>query len=294
MRNRIRPFLLALAVTGFAVLGFATAATAADDDCAGCHDEVVASFGKTVHGRAFKSDAAHATANCASCHIGAQEHAASGGEQKPQSLHKGAGADKACLSCHGGKPNQAHWEGSAHEMAGVACAECHNPHDTKAAATKAAAGRATGGPGAITEKCLSCHGGQRVAMHQRSSHPMRDGQMECSSCHNPHGTSGEKLIRAGSVNELCYTCHQNLRGPFLWEHSPVREDCLTCHRAHGSNYPQMLQARVAQLCQSCHQQGRHQTVPGVPNSVWNSNKACANCHSQVHGSNHPSGPLFQR
>jgi DmsE family decaheme c-type cytochrome len=118
--------------------------------------------------------------------------------------------------------------------------------------------------------------------------------MDCVSCHDPHGSAGDALLRQASVNENCYSCHQDMRGPFLWEHSPVREECTTCHKAHGSNYPSMLRARTTQLCQSCHQQGRHQTLAGVPQSVWVVNKACLNCHSQIHGSNHPSGPLFQR
>lgn len=289
MRNRIGPIVVASILSVIAILGFATPA-AAQEECATCHEEVVKSFGKTVHGKTFT--ATKASANCSSCHLGAPEHAASGGEIKPASLEKGEQADKACLSCHGGKGSRAHWEGSVHQLAGVSCASCHDVHHNYGGTPNAR--KATGGPGAITEKCLSCHGGQRAAMHQRSRHPLQEGKMECSSCHDPHGTSGEKLIRQASINELCYSCHQNLRGPFLWEHSPVREDCLTCHRAHGSNYPQLLQARVTQLCQSCHQQGRHQTMPGVPNSVWVSNNSCVNCHSQVHGSNHPSGPLFQR
>ena len=289
MRNRIGPFLLIFALSSLAVLGFAGPLAAADDECAACHEDVVKAFAKTNHGRTFKADAAHNTASCASCHAGAQEHAASGGETKPASVKKGATANEGCLSCHAGKPNQAHWEGSAHQLGGLACASCHNPHTDNAAAP-----RSVGGAGPVTTKCLECHGEHRAALHQRSSHPMKDGQMECSSCHNPHGTSGEKLLRGATVNETCYACHQNLRGPFLWEHSPVREDCLTCHKSHGSNYPQLLKARTAQLCVSCHQQGRHQTMPGVPNSVWVGNKSCLNCHSQVHGTNHPSGPLFQR
>lgn len=291
MRYGFGRFLLVFALSGFAVLGFAGAAAAADDECAGCHEDVVKAFAKTNHGRTFAADAGYASAGCASCHAGAAEHAASGGETKPVSVTKGKEASTACLACHAGKPMQAHWDGSQHQRAGLACASCHNPHDV---ATPDASQRAMQGIGNTTRKCLECHGEQRVALHQRSSHPMRDGQMECSSCHNPHGSSGEKLLRQASINEQCYQCHQNLRGPFLWEHSPVREDCLTCHKAHGSNYPQLLKARVAQLCVSCHQQGRHQTVPGVPNSIWVSNKACLNCHSQIHGTNHPSGPLFQR
>jgi DmsE family decaheme c-type cytochrome len=288
MRNKLGPLVLAcLLLSGATVL---VSAAPAPEECATCHEEVVSSFGKTVHGRTFNSGQ-HKAANCNSCHVGAAEHAASGGETKPLSLEKGDRAAEPCLSCHEGT-KQAHWQGSGHQLAGVACASCHDVHKHFGGTPQKK--NPVGGAGEITRKCLSCHGGQRAALHQRSSHPLRDGQMECTSCHNPHGTSGEKMLRGASVNELCYSCHQNLRGPFLWEHSPVREDCLTCHRSHGSNYPQLLQARVAQLCQSCHQQGRHQTIPGVPNSIWNSNNSCVNCHSQVHGTNHPSGPLFQR
>lgn len=282
------PGLVLLVVGG---LGFAAPARG-QDECAACHEDQATAFARTSHGRHFKADTAYQTAGCLSCHAGAEEHAASGGEKAPPSLARGAAANTSCLSCHGETPKQAHWQGSAHQLAGVACASCHDSH----APAKGSPQQARTLPGATetTKKCLECHGGNRVALNQRSSHPLRDGHMDCASCHDPHGTSGEKLIRHGSTNELCYSCHQNMRGPFLWEHSPVREDCLSCHKAHGSNYPQMLQARVTQLCQSCHQQGRHQTVAGVPASIWVGNRACLNCHQNIHGSNHPSGPLFQR
>ncbi len=284
-----------LAVLAMGLLALAAAPAVAQDECVACHEDVVKGFAKTSHGRTFAADKDYQASNCTSCHAGAREHAESGGDKKPPSLTRSAApeANASCLSCHAGHKKQALWEGSAHQLAGLKCASCHDVHN---GCTSAPRSRRRRSPGATeaTKKCLECHGTLRAALHQRSCHPMRDGQMECSSCHNPHGTAGEKLIEQGSVNELCYSCHQNMRGPFLWEHSPVREDCLSCHRPHGSNYPQMLQARVTQLCQSCHQQGRHQTVPGVPASIWNGNKACLNCHQNIHGSNHPSGPLFQR
>lgn len=291
MRQKIGPYLLVLALAVIAVPVSAGTAPAMGEECAACHEDVVQAFAKTNHARTFAADVAHRGADCTSCHLGAAEHAASGGDDKPASLTSGEGASTACLSCHEAKPTQAHWDGSSHQLAGLACASCHNPHSEQVIDPAA---RALSGIGESTRKCLECHGEQRVALHQRSSHPLKEGQVECTSCHDPHGSSGEKNLRQASVNELCYTCHQNLRGPFLWEHSPVREDCMTCHRAHGSNYPQLLKARVVQLCQSCHQQGRHQTLAGLPDSVWVANKSCLNCHSQVHGTNHPSGPLFQR
>lgn len=291
MRTGLGLIVLSIALAGLTTLAYAAGPTA--EECATCHEDVVKSFGKTVHGRSFTAGrGAVASANCASCHLGGQEHMESGGEKKPVSVKKGEHASDACLTCHDGKKSRAHWQGSAHQVAGVACASCHEVHKNHGGTPEAK--KVAGGPTESTNKCLECHGGQRAALHQRSSHPLRDGQMSCESCHNPHGSTGEKLLRHATPNELCLSCHQNLRGPFLWEHSPVREDCLTCHKAHGSNYPQLLQARVTQLCQSCHQQGRHQTLPGLPDSVWVGNKSCTNCHSQVHGTNHPSGPLFQR
>jgi DmsE family decaheme c-type cytochrome len=263
----------------------------AQEDCATCHEDAAKAFAKTSHGTRFARDK---STGCASCHGPGDAHiqaSGAGGIMNP-AKGKAAEANQVCLSCHEGKPMQAHWQGSPHQAAGLKCASCHDVHQQHAG-TPVQANRL---PGAneSTQKCVGCHGNVRAAMSQRSAHPLKDGQMSCVSCHNPHGSAGEKLIQKASTNDLCQSCHQQMRGPFLWEHSPVREDCLTCHKPHGSNQPSMLQARATQLCQSCHQQGRHQTVPGLPASAWVSNRACLNCHSQVHGSNHPSGPLFQR
>jgi hypothetical protein len=41
-------------------------------------------------------------------------------------------------------------------------------------------------------------------------------------------------------------------------------------------------------------QGRHQTIAGRPDQFFMINRGCTNCHNRVHGSNHPSGPLFLR
>jgi DmsE family decaheme c-type cytochrome len=282
--------MLALAA---AVLALAATASA-QDECATCHEDVVKGFAKSAHGQYFVAGKEYKDANCTTCHVGTKEHVESGGEKKPLSLRHAAPADAnaVCVTCHGGHKKTALWEGSPHEQANLRCTSCHQVHALHIGTPEQ--GARLPGATASTTKCLECHGKERQSLHARSSHPLREGQMQCSSCHNPHGTTGEKLVDGGSVNELCYSCHQNVRGPFLWEHSPVREDCLTCHKPHNSNYPQLLRARVAQLCQSCHQQGRHQTIPGVPASIWLDNRSCLNCHMMVHGSNHPSGPLFQR
>lgn len=279
---------------GILVLAAGLTPALAQEPCPTCHEDEASGFTGTSHGRYFAADERYQSASCESCHGSGEEHANSDGEAKILNPAKGVAeeANATCLSCHESNPSHANWQGSPHQLAGNKCGACHDVHQDLGGTPRL--GDKLPGPMEPTVKCMECHGDVRASLHQRSTHPLRDGQMGCTSCHNPHGAPGEKLIEKASINDLCYSCHQQVRGPFLWEHSPVREDCLNCHRAHGSNYPSILQARVTQLCQSCHQQGRHQTLAGLPDSVWLSNRACLNCHSRIHGSNHPSGPLFQR
>ena len=111
-------------------------------------------------------------------------------------------------------------------------------------------------------------------------------------------STSQEVTRA-STSETCYTCHQDKRGPFLWEHEPVRENCSGCHDPHGSHHDYMLTTRSPLLCQRCHIATRHPTSlydatqAGVANNRL-FNKGCANCHNTIHGSNHPSGKMFLR
>jgi DmsE family decaheme c-type cytochrome len=139
---------------------------------------------------------------------------------------------------------------------------------------------------------------------------MREGKVICSDCHNPHGASGDtKMLKEFTINETCYTCHADKRGPLLWEHQPVRENCLNCHVPHGSNEPRLMKERMQFLCSSCHS-GTGNSHGGafggggsIPNRGPGTNKTvsylgnqrdCLNCHSQVHGSNSPAGAFFFR
>jgi DmsE family decaheme c-type cytochrome len=121
--------------------------------------------------------------------------------------------------------------------------------------------------------------------------PLREGKLTCTNCHNPHGSASDAMLKEASINDNCYKCHAEKRGPFLWEHPPVRENCLNCHEAHGSNLEYLLKVQRPRLCQDCHSIGHASQSPLV-NTAFN--RSCNNCHSQIHGSNHPSGVLFQR
>jgi DmsE family decaheme c-type cytochrome len=201
---------------------------------------------------------------------------------------KGASAEElseACLDCHAGNPNQLRWL----DHGGYGCASCHSVHAAPPTAPSLLA------EGSVTATCLGCHADLRRSLTQRSRHPLAEGKMDCASCHDPHGTgTAEHMVRADSNTELCVGCHANKRGPHLWEHAPVRENCLNCHAPHGSNHEGLLVTQTARLCQQCHMQGRHQTVAGMPNEPWIFNRSCLNCHPMIHGSNHPSGVIFQR
>jgi hypothetical protein len=55
----------------------------------------------------------------------------------------------------------------------------------------------------------------------------------------------------------------------------------------------MLNVARPRLCQQCHTLGSH-AQPGNPFSRFEVGNSCQNCHSQIHGTNNPSGARFQR
>jgi DmsE family decaheme c-type cytochrome len=198
-----------------------------------------------------------------------------------------------CLGCHDGA-RRIHWAGSLHERHGVTCVSCHLPH------------RDGQGPSLLkaateTETCSACHAGIRSRTLRTSRHPVRDGAMSCSSCHDPHGTANDAMLARPTAAESCLECHAELRGPFLWEHAPAREDCTLCHDAHGSSHRTLLVSRVPYLCQRCHLNVQHPSMLFDRSNTGGGGlarrapeQACVRCHRAVHGSNHPSGAYLER
>ena len=187
-----------------------------------------------------------------------------------------------------------HWQFSPHQEADLACTNCHEIH--------ASSDRVRTRDGQVLV-CLTCHQSVEVQLSQLSSHPIQDSHTICTDCHDPHGTVMEShtIVKGESLNESCLSCHSELRGPFTWEHPPVVEDCSICHSPHGSNHPSLLHTRVPQLCQSCHSSVGHRSFAMEgdldikdPDAMFLFSKGCLNCHSSIHGSDHPSGNLFRR
>jgi DmsE family decaheme c-type cytochrome len=118
------------------------------------------------------------------------------------------------------------------------------------------------------------------------------------------------MIKEESVNQLCYKCHSDKRGPFVWEHPPVVENCLTCHNPHGAKSGRLLNEKMPTLCEDCHASFDHTSVAYGSNMGFKGGankrpefigRSCLNCHGAIHGSNapgatpgNPGGNLFQR
>ncbi len=266
--------------------------------CLTCHKDQAKGYHASAHGRAGKRTSPIATRGCESCHGPGQAHVESGGDTSTIRRFKAPMSSSAitaqCLECHGtGEPAQ--WGGSAHDRLEMSCVTCHSIHAPKSEKSQLK------GPRQV-DTCERCHR-REVQKLGRSSHmPIAEGALECSSCHNPHGSAGEKLLRKGGrINETCQNCHAEKRGPFLWEHAPVVESCTTCHDAHGSTNARMLVAKEPFLCQRCHVTMQHPATvydgyalaaSTAANRTYG--RSCAACHQNVHGSNAPSGKAFLR
>ena len=279
------------------------------DTCIKCHDEdskfPVFSIFKTKHAQQADKRTPFAGLQCESCHGPGAEHAKkvrpdqkqgpiiafgttsklTADKMNPVSAEK---QNKICLNCHQGDARIG-WAGSKHEANNLACVSCHKihvPRDPVLSKTTQ------------PDVCYKCHKKERADFFKAYSHPVHAGLMTCSDCHKPHGSSSDHLLAKPTVNQTCYTCHAEKRGPFLWEHAPVAEDCTLCHTPHGSVYPALLTKSPPLLCQQCHSVAGHPAVARTGDALPGASSgpsgfllagSCTNCHSQVHGSNHPSG-----
>lgn len=283
---------------GLIILAFvATLSLASADDtlCIKCHKQEIKLHEGNIHYKSWlaKSEGKY---GCANCHGDGTIHAKMADPTKESIIGFGQKSptkiedqNRQCLNCHQNNKEVKFWHSGKHAIKEVSCASCHSDHTPtlqNIVRTK-------------RDSCLDCHKDRKTELSKYSHHPIEEGKMFCSDCHNPHGTMTEKMLKFSEVTDLCTSCHTDKRGPFLWEHSPVQEDCLKCHTPHGGNHDKLLKKRAPALCQDCHNINGHQSVmPGDTDEFGGSGsnkhrllgRACIECHTKIHGSHAPQDP----
>jgi DmsE family decaheme c-type cytochrome len=279
-----------LSRTGYAADGTKQAATAqksaaptsadyvGSEVCETCHAEVAKKFSNNPHNKITLTHG-EGTA-CESCHGPGKAHVEGGGDvTKIKQLAKmtPAQVSETCLGCHAGThPN---FQRSPHAKAGVGCTSCHSVHagDTEAKLLKAPQ----------PTLCYQCHADQKAQFNMPIHHKVNEGLVKCSDCHDVHGTFlANNLKSTEDQNQICTKCHTDVRGPFVFEHAPVRaEGCVTCHTPHGSQNPRLLNMpSIATLCNQCHSPLSAGGVHGL-DAGSTTVTPCITCHTMIHGSN---------
>jgi len=146
-----------------------------------------------------------------------------------------------------------------------------------------------------TDKCIMCH--RDRAPGEDDTHVARleaEGSdyvgKACESCHGPGGNHNGK--KEGILNPsktpqadvvaLCTSCHEE-KGKFKlseWtesKHNEVGNSCVTCHSGHSKNAKFLIEEKVKDVCNTCHEDkvtaaaaGTHGGGPDV---------SCAMCHN---------------
>ena len=249
------------------------------DTCASCHEEVSKKFASNPH---TKMALMHGNANgatCENCHGAGSEHVAGGGDVTKIFNPAKATAkdvDEKCLSCHAGAHPD--FERSPHAKANVSCIGCHDIHGSKEEALLKAP---------QPTLCFQCHADQKAQFNMPFHHQVNEGLVKCSDCHDPHGTFGNSNLRStADQSAICTKCHTDVRGPFVYEHAPVKaEGCTSCHSPHGSENARLLNMpNVNVLCNQCHSAVAAGTIHGQGQGSSDS-VPCTSCHTYIHGSN---------
>lgn len=259
--------------------GVAGATFVGSEQCKACHEDQFKNVQGSPHYKTIGPNGGRDSEmhGCENCHGAGSAHVESGGDKTKIFTFKDMKADELserCLTCHSKNMEHASFQRSVHNRAGVSCTSCHAIHTPKVRQRLL-----TQKP---TELCFSCHGETKADFTKPFHHKVIEGLVTCSDCHNVHSGQGVKQIRmAASQDATCYKCHAEKRGPFVFEHEPVRtEGCSACHTPHGSTNPRLLtRSRTNSLCLEC-----HQNFYSGPHPQNTKSQSCTLCHVSIHGS----------
>jgi predicted CXXCH cytochrome family protein len=156
-----------------------------------------------------------------------------------------------CRDCHGKMLSATLARSHLHQpVAEGACLACHDPHGSSGRGLVAAN---------LVSTCGRCHADtiERQRRSRTKHPPIREGR--CTACHEPHASDQPLLFTGPRPPEQCRTCHttqghRHQPGGFRDQRNPnLQLECLSCHRAHGTEYDHLLPVpRRDLLCARCH------------------------------------------
>ncbi len=183
---------------------------------------------------------------CGQCHEG---------PSSPNPLKLKRPAFDLCNGCHSAmvndmfNKNRLHWPVVGKDV----CLNCHVPHASAQSGLL---------KGPMISLCGTCHADTIVRQEKSLTkhEPMKEGV--CTYCHSPHASNAVLLLTQPSVIELCGTCHEWQKHVTHVIGDKVKDprdknltlDCLSCHRAHGTEYKTMIPyPSITDLCLQCHE-----------------------------------------
>ena len=256
------------------------------EECKTCHEEIYQRFDKSPHWKTLLNERVGPTKQgCEACHGPGREHIDAGGDKTKIFSFKtasSAAVNERCLGCHASGKEHENFSRSAHSENNLSCLSCHSSH------------HATTDHFLLTKSqpnlCYGCHQKMKAQFNLPSHHRVEEGLVKCADCHNPHGGFERKQLRSAAARDsVCFTCHVDKQGPFVFEHPAVKtEGCETCHSPHGSPNPHLLKASNLNIfCLKCHTGSTFASASGTPDfhNQAGAYQACTICHVAVHGSN---------
>lgn len=137
------------------------------------------------------------------------------------------------------------------------------------------------------ELCLSCHKERAADLAKASVHvPYKD--MECSTCHLPHGSVNRALL-SSPVNQLCAPCHSVEDEKIKKSHGGIGvsgTECVACHSPHASAGPKLIVDYAqhapfkSRSCEMCHDAPGKDGKPALKETP---EQTCFACHSDLRG-----------
>jgi DmsE family decaheme c-type cytochrome len=253
--------------------------------CKACHEDLYNGWEKSAHWQQTYKEGGIAKHGCEDCHGPGSAHVAGGGDKTKIFIfgeHSTKEINARCLTCHASGAQHMNAINSEHSKNNVSCVSCHSPHHGKESDFLLVKSQ--------PELCYGCHLQQKAQFDMPFHHRVNEGLIQCSDCHNVHGTVKPHQVRTSSTQDaVCFKCHTDKQGPFVFEHQPVKVDgCESCHLTHGGPNPHMLKlSNVNLLCLQCHTTSSFSSAPGAPSFHNQASffQSCVLCHSQIHGSN---------